>query len=339
MLLGVLICVSSSNLFILWFGLELNMFGVIPFIVLNSNPNNQNKDLNVGIYYFIIQVIGSILFSWGSVVGSSSILGLSGLLIKMGVVPFFWWVPSVLSRVDWGSFLLLSTLQKIPSVLLIRISFDLSFNVCLFICLVGLVVSVIGINFSSGNFKLLLAWSSVGNMSLVVILATLYFNLGSLYFTCYAISVLGFILCISSPNSGDINNNENNGGVNSLINISFFLLIFSGLPPLLGFITKVVLFSGLSICESDMMIKQISVIDNNNYMVDYPIYNVIGSWSLSIVISFILILQIIAYIKVFISVYTSISINLQGSSRSTNSNYLEAMLVVGLLSTLPLVLL
>lgn len=315
--LGIIISISRSKLFIAWFGLELNMFGIIPFLILNSNLEESKNELNVAIYYFIIQVIGSMLFSWGRIIGNNSMLGLVGLLIKMGVSPFFWWVPSILSRIDWISLLILSTIQKIPSIVLIRIRFDLSFYSSLYICLSGLIIRIIGINFSSKNFKVLFAWSSVGKMRLLLLLTTLFFNLGFLFFLLYMGGLVGIVCYILNTKENFISKRKkNNNRVKNFIIISLFVLIFSGLPPLLGFITKVLFFRGIRLSERDLMIKQIKLLEKNKYMVEYPLFKVLGSWNLNIVVRIILIFQVVAYVKIFIKVYTSSLINLEGRRRN-----------------------
>ena len=76
------------------------MFGIIPFLILNNISDKEKKELRTAIYYFIIQVLGRMLFSWGRIIGNSRLLGFIGLLIKLGIPPFFWWVPSILGRLD-----------------------------------------------------------------------------------------------------------------------------------------------------------------------------------------------------------------------------------------------
>lgn len=340
--LGIIISIKSSKFFIAWFGLELKMFGIIPFLILNSNLEEKKKELKVAIYYFIIQVLGRMLFSWGRIIGNRRVLGLIGLLIKMGVSPFFWWVPSILRRVDWISLLVLRTIQKIPSIILIRISFDLSFNSSLYICLSGLIISIVGINFSSKNFKVLFAWSSVGNMSLLLLLLTLFLKLGIYFFILYMLSVTGVIVYILNTKENLVTKKKKKKNrVKNFIIISLFILIFSGIPPLLGFITKILFFRGISLSERDLMIKQVKIMKYKIYMIDYPKFKVLGRWKLNIIIRIILIFQVVAYIKIFIKVYTSSLVNLEGRRRNLDykidlNNYL---LMAVLISIIPLLIL
>jgi len=338
---GIVIRLTRKNLFMIWFGLELNMFGVIPLILLNSTEEKK-RELNAGLYYFIIQVLGRMMFSWGSIIGRRSLVGVLGLIIKMGVSPFFWWVPAVIRRLDWFRILILSTVQKLPVLLLIRVRFDLKFFSALFLCLSGLLIRIVGIYFSTKKFKSLLAWSSVGNIRLILLLLVIYLKLGFIYFICYSIRVARICIYILNVEIKDIVQNKNRSNkVKNLIIASLFVLVFSGIPPLLGFVGKVLLFRGISIREMDLLIKQVEVIWKNKFMVEYPLFCVLGTWKLSIVIALILIIQIVAYVKVFIKLYISNSINLEARSRLRvkRNKISRVVIIIVLLRILPLFLL
>lgn len=167
----------------------------------------------------------------------------------------------------------MSRVQKVPSLFLIRFVFDFSLLFSLVIGLSGLLVSVAGIKFSKNKIKLLMAWSSVGKMSLIICLLNLYFKMALVYFICYVFRVFGIGLVLFKKKVEVLKREELRGiKIDSLINIRLAVLIFSGLPPLLGFVRKVYLFSGLSIKERELMLKQIEVMDKKNYMVEFPIY-------------------------------------------------------------------
>ena len=64
------------------------------------------------------------------------------------------------------------------------------------------------------------------------------------------------------------------------------------------------------------MIKQVKMLEKKKYMIEYPLFKVLGRWNLNIIIRIILIFQVVAYIKIFIKVYTSRLINLEGRRRN-----------------------
>nr|YP_009176388.1 NADH dehydrogenase subunit 2 [Prosthiostomum siphunculus]ALI86953.1 NADH dehydrogenase subunit 2 [Prosthiostomum siphunculus] len=298
-ILGNFLTISGSNLFIIYLGMEINMFGIIPFIILNSNYNIGK--INVGIYYFLVQVFGSILFLWGALI-NISLLGIIGFAIKMGVSPFFLWVPSIFKRLDWFSIIIISTIQKIPSFVVLREVFDFQNNIGLLVCFSGLSVAAVGIHYSNNNIKLVLAWSSVGNMSLTFYLIMVNSQAAIMYFFsyCSVVIIIGLILIKNTIESTNFWS-EVSGKSDLLQSLALGILIFSGLPPLLGFQWKLHFFSGLNINENEIMNNQIEILDYNHYMVDYPSYEVLMSWSISLLISVLLIIQVIGYIKIFIN--------------------------------------
>nr|BBO00500.1 NADH dehydrogenase subunit 2 [Planocera reticulata] len=318
--IGLLIALFSNNIFLVWLGLEINMFGIIPF--LNSNPNHTNNilllnvsEVNVSFFYFFVQVIGSLFFAWGSILGDWYIISITGLIIKIGAAPFFWWVPSIIPRLDWLSIGVVSTIQKIPGILLFRLIFDINLSICIILSVIGFFISGIGINFSSNNIKQLMAWSSVSNMSILFILLVLNNSLGLIYFIFYSFIVIIFCivmnfnqgsnLCTSFLNGNSHPNNFLIGGI---------ILIFSGLPPFVSFLLKVYFLSSFFVFD---LINDIINIELNGNSISYfyLLGSYLDSWNIIIIFILLIILQAVGYIKAFIS------LNSTGSSRLSNSSH------------------
>lgn len=105
---GRLIRVSRSDWVGVWVGLEVNIFGVVPFFC----GMGLVKEMEAVVKYFVVQSIGSIFLLLG---GVSRCLGLGGFflysetvkgvwllslvrgfLLKLGLAPFHFWVPNVM---------------------------------------------------------------------------------------------------------------------------------------------------------------------------------------------------------------------------------------------------
>lgn len=311
--LGIILSISGSNIFVIYLGMELKMFGIIPFILLKRTE--RTGGINVRIYYFLVQVFGRMLFLWGNLI-NIYILGIIGLRIKMGVSPFFWWVPSIFSRLDWFSIGIIGSIQKIPSFIILRGVFDFPSKLGLFISISGLIISIIGINYSNKKLKNLIAWSSVGKISLLYYLIILNFQIAFMFFICYITAFLLIIYILFKNSLENINFwSYNKFKSDLLIAVGLGILIFSGLPPLLGFQWKVLFFGALKTDKIYMMIHQTMVLDVKDYLVEYPLWQDMDGYNLSIIFSTLLILQIIAYIKVFINIYMSFSNSLENSRR------------------------
>lgn len=334
--IGLFIRISGSNIFIIFLGMEIKMFGIIPFILLNKE-NNYNK-VNASIYYFLVQVFGRLTFLWGNMVGGY-LIGAIGLCIKMGISPFFWWVPSIFKQLDWFSIIIIATIQKIPSFFILRLIFDISSMLGLFIAISGLIVSVIGINYKKKDLKVLMGWSSVGNMSLICYLLIINIEAAYSYFFCY---VLCFLIISNLLLKNTIKKIKKKSvasiKADLIIIIRIGILIFAGLPPLLGFQWKLFLFRGLKESEVIFMVQQIMGLKVKDYMIEFPLCQDMIGWKVSLIIRILLVIQIISYIKIFINMYTSYSRSLEGSSR-LNRNKLNLDIYIIILILLSIIIL
>lgn len=319
-LLGLFITLSARNIFIIFLGMELKMFGIIPFILLNREDNS--RIINISIYYFLVQVFGRLTFLWGNLVGGY-LMGIVGLCLKMGISPFFWWVPAIFKRLDWFSIVVIATIQKIPSFIILRRLFDISRYLGLFICISGLIISVLGINYSNKDLKILMGWSSVGNMSLIFYLLIINLEAAYLFFIFYFICFITISHLLLNNSIKIIKKIRiSSVKVDLILTIRTGILIFAGLPPLLGFQWKLLLFRGLNESEVMFMIQQIMSLKVKHYMIEFPLCQDMIGWKISLIIRMLLVIQIMAYIKVFINMYTSYSRRLEGRSRF-NRNMLK----------------
>ena len=314
LLLGILISIASNKVFLVWLGLELKMFGVIPF--LSSRPSQTKKtlllasrEIKVSFYYFFVQVVGSLLFRWGFVLGDCITISIIGLLIKLGAAPFFWWVPSLFSRLDWIRIGLLGTIQKIPGLLLLRVIVDLKIHTCIFLSISGLLIACIGIKFSHNNLKQLIAWSSIKNMRILIVLIVTSKRFGLLYYIFYRVLSLSFCFLLSEKDNSVLCNSFIKGErYKKKRLVSILLLVFSGLPPMIRFVLKIYFLGGLY--TNDMGILAVKYW-TKVYL--FLFLHLMG-WILQrfkwVIIFLVLItIQSIGYIKAFIK------INSTGSSR------------------------
>lgn len=122
--------------------------------------------------YFFAQVIGRIIILLGAFGRKSEFFFLSGILIKLGVVPFHFWVPSVLARLSWDLCFVLLRLQKLP-LLVLLLYLDTGWFEALVLARVFSAVlgGVMGIN--QTYLRPLLAYSSISHMGWLVALSAL----------------------------------------------------------------------------------------------------------------------------------------------------------------------
>lgn len=107
LVIGTLMRVSSFNWLYVWIGLEINLISFIPLIISSSVDLETERSLK----YFLVQALGSGLLLFGSLVYinyPNSILPgwvsvyiiLVRIIIKLGMAPFHFWLPHVISGIS-----------------------------------------------------------------------------------------------------------------------------------------------------------------------------------------------------------------------------------------------
>lgn len=239
-----LISISSSNWLSIWIGLELNLFSIIPILNLKSSIYS----IEATIKYFLIQAFASILLLIFLInknllfINNDNILIIISLLIKLRLIPFHLWLPSIIEGLNWISCLLIITWQKISPLIIISY-LNVNKNIIFLIVLIS-INSIFGLN--QNSIRKILAISSINNTTWILFAILINENLWINYFIIY--SLLNFLII-------KILNNYNINYINQikLFNLNFFfklnilILIFSiiGLPPIIGFLIKWILIKTL----------------------------------------------------------------------------------------------
>lgn len=240
-----IITISTSNWLSIWIGLELNLFSIIPII----NFKQSIYSIESTIKYFLIQAFASILLlifllnkSLFFIIINFNLLILIPLLIKLRLIPFHLWLPSIIEGLNWISCLLIITWQKLAPIVIISYLI-INKNMIILIILISL-NSILGIN--QNSIRKILALSSINNRSwilfAIIINETIWIN----YFLIY--SILNFLI-INIFNKFNINyiNQIKFFNLNFFFKLNLLILIFSimGLPPILGFLIKWILIKTL----------------------------------------------------------------------------------------------
>nr|QFG38788.1 NADH dehydrogenase subunit 2 [Glaphyrina caudata] len=255
--IGTLLSVSSIHWLSIWAGLEINLIGFLPLLVYQKSVAESQS----AVKYFVVQALGSSFLIFGSLILFSmsftwdvcnnmynfSILGflmlISGLCIKLGLFPFHYWLPSVMSGLPWVSCLLLATWQKLAPLFLILCLLELneSYMMSFIFCMISsgsvLVGGLGGLN--QTQIRALLAYSSISHLGWMMF-AILHSEWAmKMYLMIYILISISLFLSLWYVDSGsmkNINNLKNSGPMQ--LTVMLLLLSLGGLPPLLGFISK-----------------------------------------------------------------------------------------------------
>nr|BDE56977.1 NADH dehydrogenase subunit 2 [Travisia sanrikuensis] len=240
----------------LWLTMEINMYTFIP-LMLSSTASTNRKE--AAMKYLLAQAVGSIILLMSLIdlqvnffpsLLSSSMLVTSGLL-KMGTAPLHHWFPSVMGSLSWPMCTLLLTIQKIlPLTLIFWTLQPNSFPLLSLIFFSASMSTIIGGwgGMNQSMLRPLLAYSSIGHMGWMLASATISKSLMWIYFFIYLINVIPLVTTLSFTIK------TSSTELKTLLLLSFkqrtiiSLLFFSlgGLPPLLGFFPKLLLFSFLA---------------------------------------------------------------------------------------------
>nr|YP_009378352.1 NADH dehydrogenase subunit 2 [Solemya velesiana]ARH10784.1 NADH dehydrogenase subunit 2 [Solemya velesiana] len=280
MTLGTIFSVSSSHWIGVWAGLEINLLGFIPMLVYGSTT----LEIESSVKYFIIQSMGSGLLllssmltsnttlSWSNFGLSSSnsimsshyfmdkmplfsILLLISLLIKMGLSPFHFWLPSVMSGISWISALILVSWQKIAPLILILMVMGQNSFILLMCCAISSLIGGLG-GMNQTQIRALLAYSSINHLGWMVAGGMFNYTSMIIYFIIYfTISVfLFYFLWLKEKSQFRQLSYSSFSNLNEKMLFSVLILSLGGLPPLIGFAGKWLIITELFLVEPTILI-------------------------------------------------------------------------------------
>jgi len=281
-LCGALFLVDSTNLVEIFLALELIAFPTYTLISLEKNKESTEAALKYFIYsvYASLMLIISfiILFVYSGqnsflqsiiMYADSTKLELAGFLffiafmVKLGIGPFYHWAPPVYQAISSPIFIFISTVSKIPLlvvfVYLSKTSFFITGNWSFF-CIISLLV--IGAFMSARdligekNIRRIIAYTS--NINFTIGILGFFFgffniNIFIIYIGFYLFSNFSFYVWHLILNSNkfakqeiaklELFKNEDNFS-KFIINVS--VIINSGLPPITLFFFKIVIIGNIS---------------------------------------------------------------------------------------------
>lgn len=212
----------------------MSLLGFIPLFNFSSLIETEGL-----IKYFIVQTTGSRVFLVG-VVRGSRIITLAGFLLKLGIFPFFFWVPIVIVSITWLGCFVVSTIQKLPGMLrLFRPLFVYGGSedklIILRASLSVIRGSIIGLNQS--DIRNLMAYSSISQRSHLVLCLYIRFTLFIIYAGVYFfISGISFYSFERGKfiKTKDVSREEG-------FKINLLVLCLIGMPPLPIFYVKIIM--------------------------------------------------------------------------------------------------
>lgn len=237
-------------------GIEISLLSFIPFII------NKNKVRSEAIMkYFIVQRVASTIFLFRVIyilIGVSIIneifLTIS-ILIKLGSAPFHNWVIIIIETIDYSVLLILLTIIKVPSL---SIMYQINTNFLVIPIIIRIVIRSISC-LNQSSIRKTLGYSSIYNIR-IMLSSINKFRLTLVFLTIYT-----FMLTILTANISNLKVNFINQIVSNefnpwlKFNLWINMLSLGGFPPLIGFVSKIIIIQIL-ICNIQVMMLTVLVV-------------------------------------------------------------------------------
>ena len=237
-LISIIISLRVSSNLLLWIRLELNILRFLPII-----SSKENIEIENSIKYFLIQrwasVIFLIRFFFFYMINNNFYMLINlRLFMKLGVSPFHSWFIAILKTSSLITLFMLSTVQKIiPLVIIFNIKLN---NFLIFIVIFLTLIFIITLLPRTININKVLAISSINNIIWLIMSVLFSIKIIFLFMMIYMYLVMGFINIYSFYNINMFTQ------MNSIIFFDKFFLVIvfislGGMPPILGFLRKIII--------------------------------------------------------------------------------------------------
>ncbi len=242
------------------FAMLLAMFVVVSvptYLLVMVGDGKSNVD--VGIKYVTFMVLATILFIIGAVLlvnspygGLMYVIGYTtlilGLCIEIGVAPMHEWVPDVFTAADPIPISIIASLAKfVPIVIAYKILVSTANPLTPFVTMILAILAAISMfignigALTSKETSRILAYSTVANMGYILATLTVVINFNWIY-----LALTGAMLQLIVNSAGKIGFftaiKEGKGSTPLMYTLA---LSFIGLPPLMGFWSKLFILTSL----------------------------------------------------------------------------------------------
>nr|YP_010837694.1 NADH dehydrogenase subunit 2 [Coleonyx mitratus]WGC93724.1 NADH dehydrogenase subunit 2 [Coleonyx mitratus] len=255
---GTIITMSSHHWLLAWIGLEINTMAMIPIISNQHHP----RATEAGTKYFLTQAAASALIMFSSITNAwttnqwditqltnpqASMMLTLAIAMKLGLVPTHFWFPEVMQGTTIYTALIISTWQKLaPMTLLYMTSNHLHTTTLLTLSLLSTTFGGIsGLN--QTQTRKILAYSSIAHMGWLTMALLLNQNLTLLTMTLYIMMTTAMFFTLMTTLTKTIADMGTAWSYSptTLSLTMLTLLSLGGLPPLTGFMPKLLILKNM----------------------------------------------------------------------------------------------
>nr|AAF03038.1 NADH dehydrogenase subunit II [Llanolebias stellifer] len=247
---GTLITISSSHWLLVWMGLEINTFAIIPFMTQKYNSRTTEATIK----YFIIQTTATTMLLFASisnawVMGQWDIKQTNhplplmmislALALKLGLAPLHAWFPEIIQGLSLPTGLILSTWQKLaPLTLMLQLPNNNS-PLLMILSLTSILIGGWG-GLNQTQIRKILAYSSISHLGWMILVHQYMPALAFMAFLMYIILTFSMFFTFWLTQSTSINSLSTSWSKMPILLATAMLILLSlgGLPPFTGFMPK-----------------------------------------------------------------------------------------------------
>nr|YP_010424627.1 NADH dehydrogenase subunit 2 [Cyrtorhinus lividipennis]USH90816.1 NADH dehydrogenase subunit 2 [Cyrtorhinus lividipennis] len=247
-IISTMMVLSSSNWMNMWVGLEINLLSFIPMMSEGKNPYKSQGTM----MYFLVQSMASSIMIMTIMMSkfimmskemsiTNNIIVMS-MMMKLGMPPFHLWFPEIMNKMNWNMCFLLSTWQKVAPLYVMSKFIENNEFIMLIISITTMIGAMGGVNQTS--MRKIMGYSSINHLSWIMLLMTKSKELWIVYMILY--SLMMYIVCfmMKSYNIMFINQMKTfSTKLTDKISMIITIMSMGGLPPLLGFLPKMMTMS------------------------------------------------------------------------------------------------
>nr|QQP21734.1 NADH dehydrogenase subunit 2 [Metasepia tullbergi] len=262
MITGTMITLSSSHWLTMWVGLEINLIGFLPLM----NIKGKMLEAEASMKYFIIQSMSSSIlimtslilysfnFTWYTMFSNKmlSLLMILSLVFKLAGAPLHFWLPNMTKHMTWLIIFLMLTWQKLAPLFML----NLINNNYIIMIIISMLSTLIGsfMILNQTNMQLIITYSSISHLGWMLSMIMFNSSLTFIYFMNYIIISMPLLYMMNMQANNYMYMLTQKNKFNKFI-IPTLVLSLAGLPPLLGFMSKLLML--ILLMEMNMMILTI----------------------------------------------------------------------------------
>nr|AKE35825.1 NADH dehydrogenase subunit 2 [Apodemus draco] len=249
--LGPIITMLSTNLLLMWVGLEFSLLAIIPLLINKKNPRSTEAATK----YFVTQATASMIILLAIVLNYKQLglwtfqqqtnfifinMTLIALSMKLGLAPFHFWLPEVTQGIQLHTGLLLLTWQKIaPLSILFQIYNLLDHTMIMILAISSILIGAWG-GLNQTQMRKIMAYSSIAHMGWMLAILPYNPTMTLLNLMIYIVLTIPMFIMLMLNSSTTINSISLlwNKMPTTLTMMPLILLSLGGLPPLTGFLPK-----------------------------------------------------------------------------------------------------